>query len=86
MSANLSFSKGRLRLGLFDSQPLRQALRGAGQEEFSIRARSSKVFDVGASQTISAHEPIAGLSWPPAFERQRPDAAAQRQLTADHRR
>ena len=84
--ADLSFGEGRFGLGLFDGQPLRQAPGGAGQEEFSVRARPAKVFDVGAGQAISAHESIAGLSRPTAFERQRPHAAAQRQLTSNHRR
>ena len=84
--ADLSLGERRPGLGLFDRQPLRQALGGAGQEEFSIRARPAKVFDVGAGQAISPHESIAGLSRPTAFERQRPYAAAQRQLTSDHGR
>ena len=67
--ADLSFGEGRFGLGLFDGQPLGQALGGAGQEEFSIRARPAKVFDVGASQTVPAHKAITRFSWPTAFER-----------------
>ena len=70
----------------FNNQPLRQAVRGAGQQEFRVRARPAKVFDIGASQTISAHESIDGLSRPTTFDREGPDSAPQRQLTPDHSR
>ena len=84
--ADLSLGEGRFGLGLFDRQPLRQALGGAGQEEFSIRARPAKVFDVSASQSVSAHESIAGLSRPTTFERQRSNTAAKGKLTSNHGR
>ncbi len=83
---NLRLGERGSLLGLFNDLPLRQAIRGTSQHEFSIRARPAKVLDVGASETIAAHESITGLSRPAALDRHCPDSMPQRQLTADHRR
>ena len=84
--AELTFSEGCPGLALFDGQPLWRSVCLRRQNEFSIRARPAKVFDVGASQAVAAHESIDGLSRPAAFDRQCPDPAAQSELTPDHRR
>src|SRR6266404_946052 len=86
MMADLRFSEGRSGLALINDQQLRQALRGRRQYEFSIRARPAKVPDVGAGQSISAHEPINRLSWPTALHCQRAYSPSQCQLRSDHGR
>src|SRR6266481_395565 len=86
MMADLRFGEGCSCLGLINDQPLRRAAGGRGQNEFSIRMRPAKVLDIGAGQSISAHEPINRLSWPTAFHCQRAYSPSQRQLSSNHGR
>jgi hypothetical protein len=42
------------------------------------------MFDVGASQTIAAHDPVTRRARPTALNRKRAHATAQNQSRADH--
>jgi len=86
MGLDLFFAEGRFLSVLIVDKPLRRAAGRADQQQFDIRARPAKVFDVRARQTTPTHDAVARRSWPASFDGQRAHTLTQSNSLAHHAR
>jgi len=71
---------------VIQDEPLRRPPRGANEDELGIISRPSQMFDVGAGESIAAHDPVTGSPRPATLNRQGANASPQCQLSSDHSR
>lgn len=64
---------------------MRLAFQQRRQQQFRVRAASSEMFDVRASQTASANDAVARGTRPATLNDELTNAATQRHLPAHHR-
>jgi len=84
VTSQIGFSNERAPV-IFQSEPLRRAFNGADQDEFFIFAWLAQVLNVGARQSVPAHNSIARRTGPSALNSECAHAATQCQLSANHR-
>src|SRR5882724_3520140 len=85
VTSEIRFSYERA-LVIFQGEPLRRAFTGTHEDEFFIFAWLAQMPNVGARQSIAAHNSIARRTRPSALNSECAHAATQYQLSANHSR
>ena len=65
---------------------MRRPFGRTNEDELGIISRPSQMFDVGAGESIAAHDPVTRSPRPATLDSQSMNASPQYQLSSDHSR